>query len=101
MTEAADPASEARQGLLNINGIGEEMAADLVAFFEEPRNLEILDDLQREVTVTDFAASAVDAGAVFAGKTIVFTGTLTEMTRSEAKARPQALGATVTSTVSA
>ncbi|HWK46018.1 MAG TPA: NAD-dependent DNA ligase LigA [Stellaceae bacterium] len=101
MTESADAESEAAKALLNINGIGGEMAADLIAFFEEPHNQEILDDLTAQVTVLDFSAPAVDADAVFAGKTIVFTGTLTEMSRGEAKVRAEALGANVTSSVSA
>ena len=101
MTEAADTESEAATALLNINGIGAEMAADLIAFFQEPHNQEILDDLTAQVTVQDFSAPVVDANAVFAGKTIVFTGTLTEMSRGEAKVRAEALGANVTSSVSA
>ncbi|MFO1145265.1 MAG: NAD-dependent DNA ligase LigA, partial [Rhodospirillales bacterium] len=99
MTEAADSASEAARDLDAIDGIGPSVAADLTAFFAEPHNLQVLDDLQAEVTVEDFAGPAAGAGEL-AGKTIVFTGTLTVMTRSEAKARAEALGANVAASVS-
>jgi DNA ligase (NAD+) len=100
MEEAQDPASEAYAGLLDISGIGEDMAADIVGFFAEPHNRAVLDDLEREVVVLDYAAPAQRATPL-AGKTIVFTGTLQSMTRSEAKARAEALGANVASSVSA
>lgn len=99
MTEAADPASDAARDLNAIDGIGPSVAADLTAFFAEPHNLQVLDDLQGEVAVEDFAGPAPGAGEL-AGKTIVFTGMLTKMTRSEAKARAEALGANVAASVS-
>ncbi|MBK8211177.1 MAG: NAD-dependent DNA ligase LigA [Rhodospirillales bacterium] len=99
MTEAADPASDAYRDLAAIDGIGPSVAADLVAFFAEPHNNGVLDDLLAEVTVQDFAGTAGGGGAL-AGKTIVFTGTLMQMTRSEAKARAEALGANVAGSVS-
>jgi DNA ligase (NAD+) len=99
MREADDPASEAYRDLGAIDGIGPSMAADLVAFFAEPHNTAGLDDLLSEVTVEEFAGAASAAGAL-AGKTIVFTGTLTKMTRGEAKARAEALGANVAGSVS-
>ncbi len=98
---AQDPESEARAGLIDIHGIGEDMAADIVGFFAEPHNRAVLDDLAHEVTVLDYEAPAQRAGSPLAGKTIVFTGALDSMSRSEAKARAEALGANVTSSVSA
>ncbi len=59
----------------------------------------VLDDLEHELTVEAFQAPAVQASPV-AGKTVVFTGTLETMTRSEAKARAEALGAKVAGSVS-
>ena len=100
MIEAADPASEAYQRLIDINGIGEDTAADIVGFFAEPRNLAVLDDLTAQVTVTDFVPPKAESG-VLAGKIVVFTGTLVELTRNEAKARAEAAGANVTGSVSA
>jgi DNA ligase (NAD+) len=100
MEAAADPDSEAHARLLDISGIGDSMASDIVGFFAEPHNRDILDDLGREVRVLDYEAPA-PAASPLAGKTIVFTGALTSMSRSEAKARAEALGANVTSSVSA
>ena len=101
METAQDPESEARAGLVDIHGIGEEMAADLIGFFAEPHNQAVLDDLAREVTVLDWEAPTQRTASPLAGKTIVFTGSLASMSRSEAKARAEALGANVTSSVSA
>src|SRR5262249_16212635 len=69
--------------------------------FAEPHNRTVLDDLAREVTVLDYAAPARRSSSPLAGKTIVFTGSLESMSRSEAKARAEALGANVASSVSA
>ena len=101
MQAAQDPESEARAGLLDIHGIGEEMATDLIGFFAEPHNQAVLDDIAREVAVLDWEPTAQRTASLLAGKTIVFTGSLASMSRSEAKARAEALGANVTSSVSA
>jgi DNA ligase (NAD+) len=61
----------------------------------------VLDDLEREITVLDYEAPAQRTASPLAGKTIVFTGSLEAMSRSEAKARAEALGANVTGSVSA
>jgi DNA ligase (NAD+) len=100
MIEAQDPESPAYHELDSITGIGESMAADLVGFFAEPHNIAVLDDLAREVTVEDAAAPAGTASSSVAGKTVVFTGSLETMTRHEAKARAEALGAKVAESVS-
>ncbi len=63
------------------------------------RNVELLDELADELTIED-AARAQTADSEIAGKTLVFTGTLETMTRPEAKARAEALGAKVTDSVS-
>jgi DNA ligase (NAD+) len=101
MEVAQDPDSEALAGLVEIGGVGESMAADIIGFFAEPHNRAVLDDLAREVTVLDYEGPALRTGSPLAGKTIVFTGSLESMSRSEAKARAEALGANVTSSVSA
>jgi DNA ligase (NAD+) len=101
MEAAQDPESEAQTGLLDIHGIGAEMAADIIGFFAEPHNQAVLDDLEREITVLDYEAPAQRTASPLAGKTIVFTGSLEAMSRSEAKARAEALGANVTGSVSA
>ena len=100
MEEAANRESEAWRELNDINGIGEDMAADIVGFFAEKHNRAVLDDLAGEIKVEDYEAAAATANSPIAGKTIVFTGTLVEMSRSEAKARAEALGAHVGGSVS-
>jgi len=99
MAAAQDPEGAAYHELDNIEGIGPSVAADLIAFFGEAHNLDVLDDLAREVSVQDFVQPK-SSGSPVAGKTVVFTGELTAMTRSEAKARAEALGAKVASSVS-
>ncbi len=89
---------EAYADLCSIEGIGMSMADDIVAFFGEAHNLDILRALENELEVEPLAAVA--AGSPVAGKTVVFTGTLEAMTRSEAKAGAEALGAKVSGSVS-
>jgi DNA ligase (NAD+) len=101
MAAAADREGPAWQELTGIDQIGPAVAADLLDFFAEPHNLEVLDDLAREVRITDFEPPAVATASPLAGKTVVFTGTLTAMSRSEAKARAESLGAKVAGSVSA
>ena len=91
--------SEALEELGSIQGIGPAIAEELVEFFAEPRNLSALDDLAGEVSPLPVEeASAEDSP--FAGKTMVFTGTLEKMTRDEAEALAERLGAKVTKSVS-
>ena len=99
MLAAVEPGSEARAELDNIVGIGPAIAEELADFFGETRNVETLDELAAALTVED-AARAQTADSEIAGKTLVFTGTLETMTRPEAKARAEALGAKVTDSVS-
>jgi DNA ligase (NAD+) len=98
---AADAASDAYRNLTNISQIGPSVAGDIAAFFKEAHNLAALDDLVRQIEITAVAPPSRTASSPIAGKTIVFTGTLEKMTRPEAKARAEALGANVTSSVSA
>ncbi len=91
--------SEAREELGSIQGIGPAIATELVEFFAEPHNLDALDALLAEVTPED--AAVIEAGDnPFAGKALVFTGTLQTLSRQEAEARAEALGAKVTKSVS-
>ncbi len=91
--------SEAREALGSIQGIGPAIAEELVEFFAEDQNLAALDDLAREITPA--AAEAGDASGALAGKTVVFTGSLSGMTRDEAGAIAERLGAKVAKSVSA
>ena len=91
--------SEAFAELTGIDGVGKAAAGALVDFEAEPHNREMLSALLEEITVEAEKAAASDSPV--AGKTIVFTGTLERMTRDEAKARANALGAKVSGSVSA
>jgi DNA ligase (NAD+) len=99
MVAACVVGSDERLGLGSIVGIGEAIAEELVDFFGEPRNLAVLDELAGLLTI-EAAAPVGGDGAALAGKVLVFTGTLETMTRPEAKARAEALGARVTDSVS-
>ncbi len=99
MLAATEPHSEARAELDNIVGIGPAIAEELADFFGEERNVVLLDELAAELTI-ESAEKAPTADSEIAGKTLVFTGTLETMTRPEAKARAEALGAKVTDSVS-
>jgi DNA ligase (NAD+) len=99
MIAAKDPEGEAWQTLNDIGGIGEDMATDIVGFFAEPHNRKPVDDLLGEIEVLDFEGPKA-SGSKIAGKTVVFTGSLATMTRSEAKGRAEALGANVAGSVS-
>ncbi|MEM6589025.1 MAG: NAD-dependent DNA ligase LigA [Pseudomonadota bacterium] len=97
--DAAEPQSgEAWDGLLSIDGVGDVMARSLVTAFAQER--ESIDRLTAHLTIEAAARPDTD-GSPVAGKTVVFTGTLEKMTRAEAKARAEALGAKVSGSVSA
>ncbi len=99
MVEARSREGEAYDELLNIDGIGTAVADALLDFFDESHNREALAALSEEVRVLPLEAMDTSATPV-AGKTVVFTGTLEKMTRSEAKARAETLGAKVAGSVS-
>jgi DNA ligase (NAD+) len=99
MLAAREVGSEAREELGSIQGIGPTIAEALVEFFSEERNLAALDDLAAEAPPEGVAAPA-EADGPFAGKTVVFTGTLETMTRDEAGDFAERLGAKVTKSVS-
>lgn len=100
MVAAADREGDAFRDLTSIETIGPSIADDLVEFFAESRNLEAVDALIDALDrVEDFVTIKVGNSKI-AGKTIVFTGNLVSMSRSEAKARAQTLGAKVAGSVS-
>jgi DNA ligase (NAD+) len=99
MTAASDEDSKAFAELDAIEGIGDTVAKAIAEFFGEDHNreevarlLDVIDVEEAEKPKTDTAVS---------GQTIVFTGTLEKMTRNEAKARAEAMGAKVAGSVSA
>ena len=90
--------SEARGEINNIEGVGEVVAEAVADFFAEPHNEEVLDALLQHVTPQPMEAVASESPV--AGKTVVFTGALEHMTRDEAKAQAERLGAKVAASVS-
>ena len=83
----------------SINGIGDTVIGALVDFFGNERNDAVLDELLKQVRPKPYIVS-ISADSAVAGKTVVFTGTLVRMTRSEAKAMAERLGAKVAGSVS-
>jgi DNA ligase (NAD+) len=98
MLAAVAAGSEARGDLGSISGIGPAIAEELADFFAEPRNVATLDELAALLSIE--AAEPATAGGALAGKVVVFTGKLETMTRPEAKALAEKLGAQVTDSVS-
>ncbi|MFZ5790708.1 MAG: NAD-dependent DNA ligase LigA [Pseudomonadota bacterium] len=99
MIAAQKEGSAAYQDLDAIEGIGPSVANDIVAFFGEPHNREVLSELAREIEIQDYKAPRAGHSPI-AGKTVVFTGTLETMGRNEAKAKAESLGAKVSGSVS-
>lgn len=95
--EALEAAS--LEELCRIDGIGPKVAEEIVAFFGEPNNRVFLEALRRQVTVLPWKEDRVSG--LLTGKTVVFTGTLAKLSRPEAKAQAERLGAKVASSVSA
>ncbi len=91
--------SSAWKELVAIDGIGATVAEALQEFFAEKRNVEVFEALLKQVRPQPLAAAAMDTPV--AGKTVVFTGSLEKMTRDEAKAMAERLGAKVAGSVSA
>ncbi|WP_340286863.1 NAD-dependent DNA ligase LigA [Sulfitobacter pontiacus] len=86
--------------LIGVDGVGQVMAQSLVSTFAQEAERASIDRLVAELSVQDVARPNTE-GSPVAGKTVVFTGTLEKMTRAEAKARAERLGAKVSGSVSA
>lgn len=99
MRDASTFTGDAWNELNSIDGIGEVVARAIVEFYKEPRNLEVVTRLLSEVT-PEAAEAPVASNSPVAGKTVVFTGSLEKMTRDEAKAKAESLGAKVAGSVS-
>lgn len=99
MIAAADKEGDAYRDLDEIDGIGETAADALADFFAEQHNVDAVDALLKQIDVQPFER-ADTSGSVVAGKTVVFTGTLEKLTRQEAKAMAERLGAKVAGSVS-
>ena len=100
MAKAQNRESEAYAELIDIDQIGPAVADDLLGFFAEDHNREVLAALEAALDIQDMVAADTSNSPV-AGKTVVFTGTLETMGRSEAKAKAESLGAKVSGSISA
>ncbi len=104
--EAAMTAAEVGRGpaweeLTAIDQVGTVLAGAVVTAFRQPAERAAIDRLAAQLDVLPASRPQAAAASPVAGKTIVFTGTLEKMTRAEAKARAEALGAKVAGSVSA
>ena len=99
VTEAQSFEGAAWDDLLAMDGIGEVMARSLVTAFAQVKERALIDDLVAQLNI-QAAEKPKTEGSPVAGKTVVFTGKLEKMTRDEAKARAEALGAKVANSVS-
>lgn len=91
--------SDARQEFTSIDGVGDVMVASLVDAFQDPAKRAKIDQLAAHLNIQPVQTNPNLASPI-AGKTLVFTGTLEKMSRSEAKARAETLGAKVSGSVS-
>jgi DNA ligase (NAD+) len=98
MDRVADGDDEAKADLDALDQIGEAVVAAASAYFGEAHNRTVVADLRAELRIADAEAPKTDTPV--AGKTVVFTGALEQMTREEAKARAESLGAKVAGSVS-
>lgn len=95
---AIDHGSADYADMLSIDGVGALVAQGVIDFFDEEHNIGAVNRLLEEVTPQRAAAKA--SASPVSGKTVVFTGALETMSREEAKAKAQALGAKVSGSVS-
>ncbi|MEL7197328.1 MAG: NAD-dependent DNA ligase LigA [Pseudomonadota bacterium] len=96
---ADGPPPRSGEDILSIDGIGPSVVAALGDFFHEPHNVAVWEDLLSEVTPPRYEVETLDSPV--AGKTVVFTGKLETMSRDEAKAQAERLGAKAAGSVSA
>ena len=84
--------------LIDIDGVGEKMAETFFRFFRDTENRRIISNLAAELTIIPLELQSMDSPV--AGKIVVFTGSLEKMSRNEAKAKAESLGAKVAGSVS-
>jgi DNA ligase (NAD+) len=98
--ETAAHRDDPRSVFPSVDGIGDTVIEALIGFFGNSRNDDVIDALLREVHPKPYVLEISDDNQV-AGKTVVFTGSLEKMTRGEAKAMAERMGAKVAGSVSA
>ena len=98
MQQVQDPEGEARAELENIDGIGPKVASALADFFGEAVNRDVVLGLTEQIAVQDYIVE--ESSSPVAGQTLVFTGSLEQTSRAEAKAKAESMGAKVAGSVS-
>ncbi len=98
--KAAAEVGESYGRLCNIEQVGVTTADAMCAFFGEGHTVDIIKDLRKQLTVQEVKRRVIAADAPLKDKIVVFTGELSTMTRDQAKARAEELGAKVTDSVS-
>ncbi|ABL00667.1 NAD-dependent DNA ligase LigA [Pelobacter propionicus] len=99
MLKAAERESECYQHLISIDGIGSVVADEIVSFFAEAHNIQVLDSLKNYLSVEDFTKPAIISSNI-SGKIVVFTGELEKRSRKAAKIEAEKFGAKVATDVS-
>ncbi|MDD2851599.1 MAG: NAD-dependent DNA ligase LigA [Desulfuromonadaceae bacterium] len=100
MCRAVAKDSEQYQQLISISGVGTVVADEILSFFAEGHNLQVLNSLRQHLTVEDYSKPVMMTSTI-SGKIVVFTGELEKRSRKEAKIEAEKLGAKVASDVSA
>ena len=98
MRKASNKQSDSFHELVTIDQIGENIANDLILYFNTPKNLNIINKLIEYIIVTDVYPHKINSS--FTGKIVVLTGTLNNMSRDEAKNTLQSLGAKISNSLS-
>ncbi len=99
VTKAQDTKSQSYEDLISIEDVGAIVARDLIEFFAEDHNINILNALKAHLEIKPYESPKASNSPI-SGKIVVFTGTLTQMTRAEGKAKAESLGAKVSGSVS-
>jgi DNA ligase (NAD+) len=100
MVKLAAGDNQVREELLSINGLGNKILLSLQEFAQEKNNIDIIQQLLKQVAVEKYESVTHINSTALSGKTIVFTGTLQTMTRDAAKAKAESMGAKITNTIS-
>lgn len=96
----SDTNSSEYRELLQIDGIGEKVAGSIARYFSDERNVELIDNLLKEIEISEYV-NIQNSNSPFSGKILVFTGSLSKITRQEAKDKAERAGAKVSSSISA
>ena len=99
MIAANDCKSDAYFELTDIDGVGHSMAEDIIEFFKQSYNIKALESLTQQINIEKYV-EPIRQNSQISGKSIVFTGTLASVTRGEAKARAESMGARVSGSLS-